>query len=168
MSLPPMAIRREVRGSMGGRFLLPPAAPSGGYWRYCFSLIRSGQELLRPKTPCANRVHRRLFCKFQWLAPEPFNTMYTGRGGLPEHRAATVAEEASRHPWMAARLEQAALVAPTDDRHMEVLRSQYYAAVSGSDPTNAQFRADRVQPANDYVHCRSLRPTTSLENCLIG
>jgi arylsulfatase A-like enzyme len=69
-----------------------------------------------------------------WLAAAPFNARYLpAEAGLPDHRRATISEEACLHPWLGQRLARGGYVAPEADDDLQLLRSQYFALCEETD-----------------------------------
>ena len=76
-------------------------------------------SLLRPHPP--------------WVAPAPYNGMYPMRELPPPIRAASVEEEAARHPYAAFVLAQRFAKAPSDDERRRRLHASYLGLMSEVD-----------------------------------
>ena len=76
-------------------------------------------SLLRPHPP--------------WVAPAPYNGMYPMRELPPPIRAASVEEEAARHPYAAFVLAQRFAKAPSDDERRRHLHASYLGLMSEVD-----------------------------------
>jgi len=78
-----------------------------------------------------------------FIAPEPYNTMYDADQVPPPVRAATLAEQADEHPWLASALEltadwydpwlQQSLASGAYDRDVRQVRATYYGLISKID-----------------------------------
>lgn len=76
-------------------------------------------SLLRPHPP--------------WVAPVPYNRMYPMRELPPPTRAASVEEEAARHPYAAFTLAQRFAKAPGDDDRLRHMQASYFGLMSEVD-----------------------------------
>lgn len=76
-------------------------------------------SLLRPHPP--------------FVAPRPYNAMYDPAAVPGFNRAATSAEEAMQHPWLAWRLKRRGFFAPDDEKRLRRLKAVYFGLMSRVD-----------------------------------